>query len=143
MLSSACPVHSRVSVVVSPLSLPSYHELKHTKRGTCWRVHKLYVNSYTSVINLLRTDIHTYKHNIRLRPQKCPPRPHNYVPHTKAFGNQKHSLCIHQDCHRSYNLSCFPFLWYMFVLKSDYIMLKHSIQELHTAADTLSRVSLL
>ena len=54
-------------VVISPLSLSSYRELKRTKRGTCWRVRKLYVNSYTSVINPLRTDIHTYKHNLRLR----------------------------------------------------------------------------
>ena len=30
---------------------------------------------------------HTYNHNLRLRPHKRPLRPHNYVPHTKAFGN--------------------------------------------------------
>ena len=30
----------------------------------------IYVNSYTSVVNLLRT--HTYKHNLRLRPHKHP-----------------------------------------------------------------------
>ena len=47
-------------VVASPLSLLSYHEVKQTKRGTCRRVLKLYVNLYTSVVNLLRTDIHTY-----------------------------------------------------------------------------------
>ena len=53
---------------------------------SCRRVRKLYVNLYTSVINLLRTDIHAYKHSIRLRPHKRLPRQHNYVPHAKAFG---------------------------------------------------------
>ena len=66
-------------IVVSP---PSYHELKRAKR-----VCKLYVNSYTLVVNPLRTDIHTYKHaykrNLRLRPHKRPPRLHNYVPHLR------------------------------------------------------------
>ena len=79
---------SQVSgIVVSPLSF-LYCELKRTKRGTCRRVRELYINLYTSVVNLLQTDIHRYKHNLRLRPHKCPPRPHNYVPHAKAFGNQ-------------------------------------------------------
>ena len=82
MLSTACPVHSWVSgVVISPLSLPSYRELKRTKRGTCRRVHKLYVNTYTSVVNPLWR--HTYKHNLRLRPHERPPCLHDYVPHTK------------------------------------------------------------
>ena len=55
--------------------------------GTCRRVRTLYVNSYTSVVNPLRTDIHTYKHNLRLRPHKRSPCPHDYVPHAKVFGN--------------------------------------------------------
>ena len=43
--------------------------------------------------------LHTYKHNLRLRPHKCPLRPHDYVPHAKAFSNkhgflhQKHTSC--------------------------------------------------
>ena len=74
-------------VVISPLSLPSYRELKRTERGTCRRERTPYVNLYTSVINLLWTDIHTYKHNLRLRPHKRPPCPHDYVPRAKAFGN--------------------------------------------------------
>ena len=36
--------------------------MKTILRSTCWRVHKLYVNSYTSVIYPLQTDIHTYIH---------------------------------------------------------------------------------
>ena len=71
-------------IIVSPLSLPSYRELKRIERGTCPRVYKIYVNSYTSVVNTLWTDIHTYKHNRRLRPHK---RPHDYVLYAKAFGN--------------------------------------------------------
>ena len=78
-------------IVVSPLSLPSYCELcvsssapRRARAGGC-------VNSYTSVVNPLRTDIHTYihtyKHNLRIRPHKHPPCPHDYVPHAKAFGN--------------------------------------------------------
>ena len=67
-------------IIVSPLSLPSYRELKRIKRGMCPRVCKIYVNSYTSVVNPLRTYIHTYKHNRRLRPHK---HPHDYVPHAK------------------------------------------------------------
>ena len=77
--------------VVSPLSLPSYCDLQCTKRGMCRRVRKLYVNSYTSFVNPLRTDIHTYihtyKHKLRLRPHKRLPHLHNYVSHAKAFGN--------------------------------------------------------
>ena len=84
-------------VVVSPLSLPSYRELKRTKRDMCRRVHKLYVNSYTSVVNPLRTNIHTYKHtykyNLRLRPHKRLPHPHDYVPHAKTFG--KYVVCMY------------------------------------------------
>ena len=34
------------------------------------------------------TYIHTYKHNLRIRPHKRPPRLHDYVPHAKAFGNE-------------------------------------------------------
>ena len=86
-LSSTCPIHSQVSVVVSPLSLPSYRELKHAKRGMCRRVRKLYVNSYTSVVNPLRTDIRTYKHNLGLRRHKRPLRPDN------TFGNYLSWLC--------------------------------------------------
>ena len=71
-------------VIVSPLSLPSYRELKRIKRGTCPRVCKIYVNFSTSVVNPLWTYIHTYKHNRRLRPHKCP---HDYVPYTKVFSN--------------------------------------------------------
>ena len=43
-------------VVVSPRSIVS------SKTGTCRRVRTLYVNSYTSVVNPLRTYIHTYIH---------------------------------------------------------------------------------
>ena len=78
-------------VVVSPLSLPSYRDLMRTKRGTCRRIRKLYVNSYTSIVNI-RTYTHTYKHSLRLRPHKRPPCPHDYVPHTKAFGNKHISM---------------------------------------------------
>ena len=52
---------------------------------------------YTSVINLLRTDIHAYKHSIRLRPHKRLPRQHNYVPHAKAFG--KYLFYTHTHTH--------------------------------------------
>ena len=31
--------------------------------------------------------IQTYKHNLRLRPDKCPPHLHDYVPHAKVLGN--------------------------------------------------------
>ena len=52
-------------VVVSTLSLPSYRELcvslahqdGHLPEGT----YTIRINSYTSVVNPLRTDIHTYK----------------------------------------------------------------------------------
>ena len=37
--------------------------------------------------------IHTYKHNLRLRPQQCLPCWHKYVLHTKAFGNYSVVLC--------------------------------------------------
>ena len=48
---------------------------------------KLYVNSYTSVVNPLRTDIRTYKHNLGLRRHKRPLRPDN------TFGNYLSWLC--------------------------------------------------
>ena len=84
---SCCPPPVLVrGVVVSPLSFPSYRELKRTKRDTCRRVRKLYINSCTSVVNPLRTNICTYKHNLRLRP------PHNYASHAKAFGNYINNL---------------------------------------------------
>ena len=44
-------------------------------------------NPYILIINPLRTDLHIYKHSLRLRPHKHPPRLHNYEPHAKAFGN--------------------------------------------------------
>ena len=36
--------------------------------GTCQKVRKLCINPYISIVNPLRTAIHTYKHNLRLRP---------------------------------------------------------------------------
>ena len=57
-------------VIVSPLSFPSYRELKRIKRGTCPRVRKIYVNSYTSVVNPLRTNIHAH---IQVQPQTKAP----------------------------------------------------------------------
>ena len=48
------------------------------------KVHKLWVNQYISIVNLLRTSIHTCKHKLRLRPHQ---HPHDYEPHAKAFSN--------------------------------------------------------
>ena len=61
-------------VVISPLSLPSYHELQRTKTCTCRWVQTLYVSSYTSVVNPLQTYIHTYIHtDIQAQPQTKAP----------------------------------------------------------------------
>ena len=76
-------------VIVSPLGLPSYRDLNRINRGTCRRVRKLYVNLYIYVVNPLQTDIHTYKHNLRLRPHKRLLHPHDYVPHAKVFSNYR------------------------------------------------------
>ena len=80
-------------VVVSPLSLPSYCELcvslahqdGHVPEGK-YTIRKLVYFSRKPVTDR-HTYIHTYKHNLRIRPHKRPPRPHDYVPHAKAFGN--------------------------------------------------------
>ena len=57
------------------------------QEGTCRRVRKLYLNSYTSVVNRYKQrGIHT---SIQAQPQtKWPPCPRDYVPHAKAFGNK-------------------------------------------------------
>ena len=53
-----------------------------------WKACKLFVNSYISIVNLLRTDIHTYKHILRLRFHYYPLCLHDYEPHAKVFGSQ-------------------------------------------------------
>ena len=72
--------------IIVSLSLPSYCELKQTLRDTCWRVRK-FVYFSRKPIRDRHTYIHTYKHNLRLRSHKCPPHPHDYVPHARVFGN--------------------------------------------------------
>ena len=84
---SLCCWHASLLLSLSYCRLSLLKHLLYLWRGTCRRVHKLYVNSYTSVINPLQTYIHTYKHNLRLRPHKHPPCLHDYVPHAKVFGN--------------------------------------------------------
>ena len=51
------------------------------------KVCKLCVNPHISIVNLLQTDVHTYKYNLRLRLHQQLPRLHAYEPHAKAFGN--------------------------------------------------------
>ena len=54
--------------------------------GARARVHKpVYFNR--KHVTAIHTYIHTYKHNLRLRPHKCPPHPQDYELHAKAFGN--------------------------------------------------------
>ena len=58
-------------------------------------VHKLVYFSRKTITDI-HTYIHTYKHNLRLRPDKRPPRLHDYVPHAKAFGNNATRLSLVQ-----------------------------------------------
>ena len=90
-------------VVVSPLSLPLCRELKRTKRGTCQRVRKLYLNSCTSVINRYRQAyIQAYKHSLRLSDRRActimcltlRPSAISTVATRDLYNSELHLMCI-------------------------------------------------
>ena len=79
-----CHLFSKSSIVSWALA----HQDGHMPEGT-YTICKLVYFSRKPVTDI-HTYIHTYKHNLRLRPHKRLLRLHNYVPHAKAFGSNEH-----------------------------------------------------
>ena len=70
-LYASSPLSCSLPTTMSCCSLPilfTGRQISELKRGTWRKVHKLFVNSYTLVVNPLQTFIQTYMQNLRQRP---------------------------------------------------------------------------